>query len=341
MDEKNIPNYRKLCDIILAGLPQKHKEVLLRRFGLKNGEKETLEKIGQDFGITRERVRQIEADAFSRITENKENKEIKKAFFDLENYFKNNGGLKREDITLSSLGGTKFQNSIYFLLTVGDKFYRFSETNDSYPFWTIDKNLFQSFKNILTNLVKGFEKEKKPVSEQEFSKFAKNEKPEIFLSSIEIAKRIEKGPLGEYGLVDWADIKPKGVKDRAFLALNKEKKPLHFREIAKLASEVEGGIVNKKKVYPQTVHNELIKDPRFVLVGRGIYALKDWGYNTGTVKDVISEVLKKSKNALSKEQIVEQVLSQRMVKENTILLNLQDKSLFQKNLQGKYIIRKA
>ncbi len=341
MNKTNFPNYQNICLSILAVLPSKHKEIILRRFGIKGGGKETLESIGQKFGITRERVRQIEADAFQRMAEKKEEKETKKVFTDFEDYFRKQGGLKREDILLADLGGKNFQNPVYFLLTLGDKFCRFSETNNNYPFWAIDKNLPQNLTNVLTNLIKVFEKEKRPFPEKDFLKLSLNQKPEIFLSSVEISKRIERGPLGEYGLTEWSNIKPKGVKDRAFLALKREKKPLHFREIARLASQVEGGIVKKKEVFPQTAHNELIKDQRFVLVGRGIYALREWGYNKGTVKEIISDILRKSKKALSKEDLVKEVLNQRLVKENTILLNLQDKNLFQKDSQGKYIFRKA
>ena len=88
---------------------------------------------------------------------------------------------------------------------------------------------------------------------------------------------------------------------------------------------------------PQTVHNELIKDPRFVLVGRGLYALKEWGYEEGQVKDVILKILKEARKPLPKEEILAGVLKQRMVKENTVLLNLNNKKYFLKTPEGKYI----
>ena len=93
---------------------------------------------------------------------------------------------------------------------------------------------------------------------------------------------------------------------------------------------------SKKQANMQTVHNELIKDSRFILVGRGIYALKEWGYKEGTVKDIIASVLKKENEPLSKNKIVEEVLKQRMVKKNTIVLTLQDKNLFQRVEKGTY-----
>jgi len=89
----------------------------------------------------------------------------------------------------------------------------------------------------------------------------------------------------------------------------------------------------------QTVHNELIKDSRFVLVGRGIYALEEWGYYPGQVKDVILRVLREERKPITKEEILEKVLEQRLVKENTILLNLSNKKYFERDVQGKYKVK--
>jgi len=110
------------------------------------------------------------------------------------------------------------------------------------------------------------------------------------------------------------------------LVFKKVGNPLHFREVTNLI----------ENAHLQTVHNEIIKDSRFVLVGRGIYALSEWGYYPGQVKEVILKILKESEKPLKKEEILEKVLSQRLVKENTILLNLSDKKYFLKDSLGRY-----
>ena len=51
---------------------------------------------------------------------------------------------------------------------------------------------------------------------------------------------------------------------------------MHFKEVAEAISKTFG-----KKTHYATCHNELIKDSRFVLVGRGMYALAEWGYQAG------------------------------------------------------------
>lgn len=51
----------------LEQLPEKQREVLVRRFGLLNHQEETLEQVGREIGLTRERVRQIQVDAMRRL----------------------------------------------------------------------------------------------------------------------------------------------------------------------------------------------------------------------------------------------------------------------------------
>ncbi len=146
---------------------------------------------------------------------------------------------------------------------------------------------------------------------------------------MEVSKKIQKNKEDLFGLKDWPEINPKGIKDRAYLVFKKIEKPLHFAEVANL---IEGSQI-------QTVHNELIRDSRFVLVGRGIYALTEWGYYSGQVKDVISKVLKETGKPLTKEEVLERVLKQRLVKENTILLNLSNKNYFLRDPQGRYMVK--
>ena len=151
-----------------------------------------------------------------------------------------------------------------------------------------------------------------------------------------MSKKIAKGPFGQFGLKQWAEIRPRGVKDAAFLALKQSQKPMHFREIAQKATSLLSSFLNNRQVLPQTVHNELIRDPRFVLVGRGIYGLEEWGYLPGTVKDVIVFVLKQAGKPLDKDKIAKKVLDQRLVKENTVFLNLNNRAVFIRDNTGKY-----
>jgi predicted Zn-ribbon and HTH transcriptional regulator len=136
---------------------------------------------------------------------------------------------------------------------------------------------------------------------------------------------------GRWGLVKWPMVNPKNIRDKIYVILHDKKKPMHFSEIAK---SIKGSDFKRKDVTTQAIHNELIKDKRFVLIGRGIYALREWGYDKGTVADVISEVLRKEGGPLHRDEIVKRVLKSRHVKETTILLNLQGKSQFKRVSQS-------
>ena len=319
-------NYQKICLNLLKDLPQRQKEVIFRRFGLKNGQRETLELIGESYGITRERVRQIERDGILNLKPKTE--KYQKIFQHFQKYLKSQGGLKKEEILLKELGGENQKPQVYFLLTLGENLQRFGETEDFYSLWLIDQDSLKRAEEITDSLFQRLKKLGKSLTLKELSSFISLKKP-VLISYLEISKKIQRNSEGLFGLLDWPEINPRGVKDKAYIVFKKIGKPLHFAEVARL---IEGSLV-------QTVHNELIKDPRFVLVGRGIYALEEWGYFPGQVKDVILKILKEEGKPLTKEEILEKVRKQRLVKENTVFLNLSNKKHFLRNSQGKYEVK--
>jgi len=62
---------------ILVDLTPREQKILSMRFGLNNGVRHTLEEVGQEFGVTRERIRQIEAKSLERIREHDKLKKLK------------------------------------------------------------------------------------------------------------------------------------------------------------------------------------------------------------------------------------------------------------------------
>ncbi len=308
---------RKISQNFLSPLKEREKEVILRRFGLFGREKETLESIGRDFGVCRERIRQIEKAALEKIKKDKKGKE--KIFKVIFAEFKRRGGVRSEEALISEKG-----REIIFLLNLEEKFKRIKGDEKFSPFWTIGKNYYLKLKRFCANLVKYFRKEKKLLKFDEISKIFKI-KREILRSYLEISKLVKANEEGYFGLVSWPEITPKGVKDKAYLVLKKMQRPLHFTEIA---AKIKGAKV-------ETVHNELIRDPRFVLVGRGIYALAEWGYWPGELKDIILKILKE-KGPMTREEILEEVKKQRIVKPSTVHLYLYNKNYFERDSQGRY-----
>ena len=341
-------NYRQICSKVLKALPLKQREVILRRFGLgaeigKN-QRETLESIGQDLGITRERVRQIERDGFLRLKP--EIKKEQKTFNYFKDFLKKIGDLRKEKSLLFELAGERFQNEVYFLLTLGEGFERFRETDDFHSFWSIDQKSWIFAQKLINSVCEKFKKIGQPLKLEELNE-SNDLKPEILTSYLEISKKIQKNAEGFFGLKDWPEINPRRIKDKAYLAFKKSQKPLHFTQVADLIdlasrASAKGEEENLfSSTLPQTVHNELIKDQRFVLIGRGIYALKEWGYEEGVVKDVIFNILKAAHRPLKKEEILEKTLKQRLVKKNTIFLNLSNKKYFLRNSDGYYTIKEV
>ena len=60
-------NLREKIEEVLTGLSDQEQKVLRMRFGLDDDTPKTLEEIGKVFGVTRERIRQIEAKAIRKL----------------------------------------------------------------------------------------------------------------------------------------------------------------------------------------------------------------------------------------------------------------------------------
>ena len=327
----NKVNYQQVCQDLLKDLNSKQKEIISRRFGLKKENKETLALIGDRFNITRERVRQIEKDSIDKQIKPRL-KKYSEVFKGFRKYLESFGGIKKEDILLEELGDKENQAEVYFLLSISENFKRYMQNANLYPLWTDKETSLTLVKKDIELILREFKKNQKPLTLQELKNlFQKDIEINFLTSCLEISKKIKQNN-DLFGLKEWPEINPRGVKDKAYLVLKKNKIPLHFSQIAEMIGE---------NALPQTVHNELIKNQKFVLVGRGTYALEDWGYSHGNVNDVIFKLLKESKTSLSKKEILDGVLGQRMVRKNTVLINLNNKKHFLKTPKGKYKIKEA
>ncbi len=335
-------NPKQVVKRLLSSLPDRAQDVIVGRFGLnQSGDEMTLESIGKKYGITRERVRQIENYAINHIRKAESYEKEKAVFDELRTIINKMGGVISEDDLLNHLGkDISTRKNVHFLLVVGDDFSKIKEDIEFKHRWHVDGMLAEKIHEALRKLYIGLGDDEIIPESEIISSFLEHLKDvsdeykedEVLTRWLSISKNISKNPLGEWGKTKSSNIKTKGVRDYAYLILRRHGSPIHFREVAKLISEV-----FKKKAHVATTHNELIKDPRFVLVGRGLYALKEWGYSTGVVRDVIREILKKD-GPLSKEDILEKVMKERYVKANTVMVNLQNPKYFKKNKQGMYTV---
>jgi hypothetical protein len=329
---------------LLSNLQDRAHDIIVNRYGLEdNADSKTLEAIGKKYGITRERVRQIENAALAAIRKSDSFKAETKVFSELKSLVEAMGAMVHEDDFLSYVSKDKaVQNHIRFYMVLGDEFQKLKEDDHFETRWTVDAELSEVIHDALQKVYKGLD-DKELLSEDDLvCRFleelkgvaAQYKNEEVARRWLNISKKIGKNPLGEWGPSESQNIKTRGIKDYAFLMMRKHGSPMHFREVAKAIVDTFG-----RKTHVATTHNELIKDPRFVLVGRGYYALSEWGYKPGVVRDVIKEILVKE-GPLSKEEVVDRVLKERFLKKNTILVNLQNAKYFTKLENGTYTVAK-
>ena len=337
---------RHAAQKILRFLPNKRlRDVIERRYGLGvGGKKETLEAIGKSYGITRERVRQIEEDSLRRLRQAHAAEAVEPFYALLAKHLEEHGGVSEERKLLNSISEPKQHSFVSFLLTLANGFERRPEDSRFRARWYTRNEALKLTEFIIEKTVGELDGIKKPITGQELFAILRNHaksaigqtpSPDTLDSLLGISRLISQNPYGEFGLAHWPEINPSGVRDKSYAVMARTGEPLHFRAVA---SAIDKAGWSKKKAHPQTVHNELIKDPRFVLVGRGLYALKEWGYEPGTVADVVVSVMKQSGKSLLKHEIIKRVLEKRRVKENTILLNLQNKKRFKKIGEGYTLV---
>lgn len=326
---------------LTADFNPKQRKVLFERFGLKTGNKATLQEIGDDLGVTRERVRQIEEDGLRKLGP-KVKKEAASIIEFAHTYLANAGGVRRDDYLLADIANDSFKDvdvkhvdaKLRFLfLTAGAPFYS-REDDNFHAYWYTDETAKKKFLEFVKEATDFFKSRKETDNSKGYLEQVKAYAASSFFA---IPKHFGTNVFGDVGLKAWADIEPKTIRDKIYLVLKKHGEPLHFSDIAKHISKMG---IDKKPAHVQTVHNELIKDDRFVLVGRGIYALRSQGFEPGTVRQVIAKILKRE-GPLPQTEVVKLVNAQRFLKENTILLSLQNRHHFKRLDDGRYHVKEA
>lgn len=323
---------------LLANLPERSQQIVKKRYGIGFDKGKTLEEIGREYGITRERVRQIIEDArknvAKRITEEKFKSWEDKLILEI---IQNNDIIKESEIV--NRNNPSEGNALRFFAYCSSKIVVLEEKGIIEKCWVLSKNLKQELVRVGQEAENVFKKVKRTLTSEEIinetvRKFP-HLKPGQIVNFLSCSVPIKQNRFGKWGLFNWPEINPKGTREKIYLVLKEENRPLHFTDIAELIDKYQLG---RRKAHPQTVHNELIKDNRFVLIGRGIYALRKWGYSEGTVKDVLMEIFKRSSSPLTKEEILTKVLKVRKVKKTTVVINLNNSKTFVRQ-QGMYSLK--
>ena len=337
-------NIQKPVSKVLSILAPKNKEVLERRFGINRPDPETLESIGESYGITRERVRQIQEYSLKKLAQSEHKDALVPVFKEVSGVVATRGGVCSQEDLFSALTRSAAKPYLALALKLMPELVEAKENDDLCMRYALDKKHLEKVDDLVCKVHSILHENGSVISIEELNSLIEKEAKRDFNFSgdalVALSKRIKLGPFGDYGIAEWAAITPKGVRDKAHLVFEKEQRPLHFTEISSLIDKYFNGINSKprKKTHPQTVHNELIKDPRFILIGRGLYALSEWGYEPGTVKDVLVQILKEHGRPLLKEEVLELVSERRFVKPNTVFLNLQNRNYFKKVEGNRYYL---
>ncbi len=311
------------------------REILLRRYGVATGKTQTLEEIGKDLGITRERVRQIEKAAITKIRQqfnhDHDLNDILVAITDKKGGIIGFASLVRE---VDASG--KLNPHLSFLIKLNPHF-TFLDRNDRHAdlIFLSDNYKEDGVRKLHDQLITVATEEGKPVRFDKIMKQISGTHQKDALQELAMASTQLSNLDNLWGLSIWPEVNPKSIRDKIYLVLKKGGRPMHFTEISTRITDLPA---NPKTVTTQAVHNELIKDGRFVLIGRGIYALGEWGYQAGTVADIIEEILREN-GPLNKEDIITKVLARRQVKTTTITLNLQEKDQFERSARGMYKLK--
>lgn len=330
-------NLQSLLDDLFMVLTEKEAMVIRRRFALQGQPKQTLEKIGKHFKVTRERIRQIEGIALSKLRRTVRTTKLNEVNELAKSILRMNGGLMREDDVISQVlkrmpNSTELDGAVLRLsFSIDSEMNSSGHSGTFVPFWRLESLAMEDITLIVDHMVKILKKRKSCMAKEELLSAVqalnlfKDRIPskELISSSLTIDERLREIDDG-WGLTEWRFVRPRSIRDKVEIILRKSGTPLHFMEIANRIREAR---FDHKNVTVQAVHNELIRYPQFVLVGRGLYALREWGFEPGTVADVIETILKE-KGPLSKKEIISEVAKQRTVKVGTISLNLQKMPYF-------------
>ncbi len=330
----------KVINAILNTIERpREKEIISKRFGLF-ARRETLEQIGESLNITRERVRQLEKSIIANLKYNPHNNlpymdKVEQMFTQILKGLGNVARIKDLGYKLDKLNDHIHQSRVAFLGNLSPQFVILkADDHHHHGICLTDMHDHQDLKLQVSNIVKHITETGEPVSVQQIHTNLQKYNPQHIHALATLSKKLS--CLNKHwGLSHWPIVNPRNIRDKIFIVLKDSNKPMHF---SKIAHAIRNSSFERNKVTTQAIHNELIKDHRFVLIGRGIYALKQWGYERGTVAEVIQEILQEAGEPVHRDEIVKRVLERRQVKQTTILLNLQCKPIFKRLENSLYIL---
>lgn len=333
---------------LLTTLSEKERNVIAKRAWL-NWERETLQSIWSSFtpSITRERVRQIEDSWIKKISRNIKNSNLAEIHKSWLNFVSLHWWVMASETLINNI--IKDLNiswevnfpMIEMILQASNELEKSKQK--------LGCRIFFHFPTIKKSQIDLIHKEALKVLKKKKNVMEKNTLYNTIITNLSLSgqvssvfvdsclKLFEDIVYWEENLIwltKWKILNPKTLKDKTIYVMKKEKTPMHFVDIANKITDL-----LEEKVKINTIHNELIRNSEFVLIGRWIYALKEWWYNPGTVLDVICMILEKASDPMSTDEITAEVLKIRKVRPTTIYMNLQNKNVFERVWRKYYQLK--
>jgi DNA-directed RNA polymerase alpha subunit len=328
-----------LVKYILSKLSVRHRDIMSRRYGLWEGKRETLEEISKSFGVTRERIRQIQKSQVKKIQRVYKNSTqlissledlfIKKLrpFLEANKNIANSSELLKiiYDIDNEKIGAdlaNEFLSEVFFDEKPIFSGYVINFDKDVVGLFEKDQEFYLKLMQVTNACLK---EKKTPQSIDELIVYFTNnksvgedrEKIKRFLTVSNVAK----DATGKFGLEKWEYFNSRSIHGMAERALIEINKPAHFTQIALLMNDLfpEYGIFDSHNVHARIGGRKDI----FVWVAPGVFGLKRWGLERPPyVKDYLIKLLKKTNKPMHINELTEKVLEKCNCSKSSVFLTL-------------------
>ena len=279
-------------------------EILCRRFGLVSGRVETLEAVGTDLGLSRERVRQIQQRALSTIRRRIHSVEQHRSFIDLvQQKMTERGGAIAKDDLLDMVGhggsGIRYtlDMGLAFILWLSE--FVIDPPNKAADHWIVYRS--ESHRQRLDMATKSIhELLRMQGPSQRDSLIREFESNDVQAAVIGASLEVDQATIERDGYV-WLMDPPKW--HFVLSSLRRIGRPAHFSEVAR---EVNGQLTSKQRMTERAVHAVLgNKEPRvFRRVGLGTFGLAEWGLPAAKDSvDLVCQILEDELNWLTFQEI--------------------------------------
>ncbi|MEK7137818.1 MAG: sigma factor-like helix-turn-helix DNA-binding protein, partial [Patescibacteria group bacterium] len=225
-------NLQEMVSDLFLVLSEKEREVIKRRFSLTGQSRQTLEKIGKHFNVTRERIRQIESIALGKLRRTVGTTRLDEVNKMAKGILRANGGVMLEEALIGSVlkrlpHATSLDGAVLKLsLTVDGELDHVGRSGTLKPFWRFATITLKDVQAVVEGVVRILKRRSTcmPASEvvsavQALNLFGeKQPSAELILSCLTVDNRLKEIEEG-WGLTEWRFVRPRSIRDKVEIIL--------------------------------------------------------------------------------------------------------------------------